>query len=126
MYGSPHADFEVKGKVTDTAGTPIEGIRVSVEPAESAGYLFMSAQTGATGEYRMLDKQWMRMSIKLNVTAKDIDGEANGGEFETQTISIELQESDFKGDDGDWYMGKAEKTVNFTLEKTTTEDTEQE
>ena len=38
-YGTPHADFEIKGRVTDVSGTPIKGIAVTVDetyPADSA------------------------------------------------------------------------------------------
>lgn len=117
MYGSPHADFEVKGKVTDEAGTPVEGIRVSVKPAEGGDYPSMSSQTGAAGEYQMSERRWMYLDISLNVIAEDIDGEANGGEFATQIIPIELKKSDFTGGDGDWCNGKAKKTLTLRSKK---------
>ena len=50
---------------------------------------------------------------------EDIDGEENGGEFQTQIISLPVKESDYvkKKKNDRWEAGKATKEVNFKLIK---------
>ena len=38
-YGTPYAEYEVKGRVSDAEGTPISGIRVSMGESQSS-YIF--------------------------------------------------------------------------------------
>lgn len=114
-YGSPHADFEVKGKVVDAiSGDPVEGIRVTV----SAGYNEMSAETNAVGEYSARDPYWWPTGGTFTVDAEDMDGEENGL-YDAAMETIEVSGSDFKGGDKSWYAGKLVKTVNFALGEST-------
>lgn len=107
MYGSPTADYQAEGYVTDEDGKPIEGIRIQVTleddyTDDNEGFIVYSDSEGrfSTTKY----KDWRIQSL----TATDIDGEKNGGEFENTTIDLrkmqlDLNPSNKKKDD--WYLG---------------------
>ena len=42
---------------------------------------------------------------KLYLSVEDIDGAANGGEFEEQTIELDFSKVEAKGDKDAWYEG---------------------
>ena len=88
-YGTPYAEYEVKGRVSDAEGTPIQGIRVSM--GESKG------------------------SYMDSVQFTDIDGEAGGGLFDEQTVTVqaEMTEEGDGWDEGDYAV---KEYVNVTLE----------
>ena len=103
MYGAPADRFQIRGQVTDEAGTPIQGIKMSLRQTfpRSEEYGVDSVQTDASGSYLLMDRGFLLYETKL--IAEDVDGEANGGEFQSDTLDIDLE----KGiliDEGDGYM----------------------
>ena len=52
-YGTPYAEYEVKGRVSDAEGTPIQGIRVSMGESQSS-YLDSVAVTDAEGRFHVI------------------------------------------------------------------------
>ena len=50
-YGTPYAEYEVKGRVSDAEGTPIQGIRVSMGESQSS-HLDSVAVTDAEGRFQ--------------------------------------------------------------------------
>lgn len=114
-YGTPHAEFELKGKVTDEEGTPIQGIEVSARWANDAPGEISPVETDAKGEYVFNDPYWWPDTGNIEVTANDIDGDENGGDFTAETETITVKDSDYVGGSGSWYEGKLQKTVDFTL-----------
>ena len=90
-YGTPYAEYEVKGRVSDAEGTPIQGIRVSM--GESQGrYMDSVAVTDAEGRFHVIHQ------------FTDIDGEAGGGLFDEQTVTVqaEMTEEGDGWDEGDY------------------------
>lgn len=91
-YGVPITEYQIKGQVTDEAGTPVQGIKTSLKE------IFLSAdekldfwgidsiQTDASGRYQ-LNSYGSNKYKKLIV--EDVDGEANGGEFLSDTLDID-------------------------------------
>lgn len=114
-YGSPYAEFVLKGSVTDTEGNALENIRVILKPYEGYPEANYTLRTNSAGRYEF-DAMSVFPSIQMTVTAEDTDGTDNGGEFAPQDAVVELKSSDFTDGDG-WYAGKAEKTVDFQLEE---------
>lgn len=117
MYGTPTADYKAEGVVTDESGNPIEGIKVMVE---LQSYLNGSSETKAV--YSGDDGQFITPTYNnqriLSLTATDIDGEENGGEFEERVINLQemiplLDKTDADG----WYIGVYNYVVNFKLTK---------
>lgn len=117
MYGTPTADYKAEGVVTDEDGNPIEGIKVRVElqsyinnsPEKRAVY------SGDDGQF--ITPKYFNLEI-LSLTATDIDGDKNGGEFEEKVINLQdmtplLDKTDADG----WYQGVYNYKVDFKLTK---------
>jgi putative lipoprotein (rSAM/lipoprotein system) len=115
MYGVPHGDYIIKGKVTDEAHRPIANIQIqSLHPEGNlthADTLYSNSQ----GEFGYKEE---RIGNDIPLVFTDIDGEANGGHFATDTLNISFKDVEFKGGD-DWYMGEGEKEITVVLKKKT-------
>ena len=137
LYGTPTMGYRVLGTVTDGEGEPLKDIQVIIEnPGISAYYddegkltaperdtvsMKVIPDTVYTDEKgRFSGPNVIAASLNdLSVELRDIDGEANGGEFDSQ----KLTENDFdkkqvKDADG-WYRGDFElsKTVQMKRKK---------
>lgn len=126
LYGSPSSSFHAKGNVTDEDGTPIKGIKaVVVETYGREGiYRIDSAYTDSKGNYVTDEKSmsgtinWVHKEKRLNVILEDVDGEANGGEFATDTIKSEnITVEQVEKGDGSWNRGAFEVTANGKMKK---------
>lgn len=105
MYGTPTWDFQANGRITDTEDNPIQGIRIEA----ITGYDQNGEQIGATlysdkdGKFStpIFEKKEM-----IFLRATDIDGEKNGGDFETKEINIKNLKYDLDDTNQDgWYSG---------------------
>ena len=120
-YGAPHADYIVKGLVTDEAESPVQGIKTflkQVDKTEAGTIIFGmdSIQTNETGGYQLEYTGLPQPGIKLIV--EDIDGEANGGEFISDTLDVDFNKAvQTKEGDGRWYGGVYEITQDVKLKK---------
>lgn len=84
-YGVPHATFEVKGKVTDSEGNPLNGIEVYADGM----YDPAKAYTDEDGEFALVQDGWFP-SDQVELCFDDVDGEDNGGDFGKQKKVIPL------------------------------------
>ena len=111
MYGEPSADYEIKGIVTDKENAqPIKNIRVIHQRYRDTIY------TNAEGKYAFIYKG--DLLDQLNLKVEDIDGEENGGEFETKELDVMITISDrVKKGKGTWDEGKYVKIQNIELER---------
>ena len=123
-YGSPHADYTVKGKVVNKAnGKPIEGIRVGYDGRGGVMYgpppapygPKASVITNAKGEYKITDRFFPVKNQKLPVYVEDIDGTTNGL-FQSETLQVDFSDAKHSGKSSHWYEG--EYTVNLDVELT--------
>lgn len=105
MYGTPSATYEVKGKVCDTDGNPIKGIKIVLQDdaTDPNPYEIAESQSLENGDYTIRNTTLPRSKLYLSV--EDIDGAANGGEFEEQTIELDFSKVEATGDKGAWYEG---------------------
>ena len=130
MYGCPMATYianvEVKDGATDT---PIEGIRVSSVFRFTGEYwdekrgevvygekvdTIATALTNADGKAQL---EWVRDIFENgSLVADDIDGEANGGEYNSASTTITTDRDDYVGGSG-WDLGTATHNVTFSLTK---------
>ena len=121
MYGCPTADYIVKGQVTDEVGAPVQGVKTSLKQriktdAGTVTFGIDSIQTNETGSYQFKSMDYWAQDIKLIV--EDIDGEANGGEFLSDTLDIDFGKAvQTKKGDGEWYGGVFEITQDVKLKK---------
>lgn len=112
MYGTPWADYEVKGKVLDADGDPIKGIKVSLIEDQ---YNSQSTQSLENGTFKV--SLGTIPFDKLKLTAQDIDGADNGGEFEDKTLELDFSKVAYTGENDGWYHGKKSLEQNIVLEE---------
>ena len=113
-YGTPYAEYEVKGRVSDAEGAPVQGIRVSMGESQSS-YLDSVAVTDAEGRFHVIHGTFPFRDNTFDIQFTDIDGEAGGGLFEEQTVTVqaEMTEEGDGWDEGDYVV---KEDVNVTLE----------
>lgn len=123
LYGTPTTHYIIKGKVTDTDGKPINGVKVETNDtyADRRRPLTEPVYTDEKGEYSAngvgisSDGQG---NILLEVTFEDVDGEANGGTFANDTVrGKDMTIEKVKDGDGAWNRGTYEITANKTMKK---------
>lgn len=109
MYGSPYSDFSVKIKVTDENGTPIKGIEATEKKYDPQKHY-----SDENGEINASYRDIIIPTIFLN----DIDGEANGGDFQSATLKHEDYElKQTKESDKAWYDGAFDANITVVLKK---------
>lgn len=117
-YGSPTADYKYLGTVTDEDGNPIEGINVvmSGDYVSSTPFASLTLKTDKDGKFSTVTMSSVNTRIKT-IEFVDVDGEANGGEFESQTITPkDMTKTQTKEKDG-WFVGEFEYSANIKLKK---------
>ena len=120
-YGTPHADFIIKGRVMDESGTPVQGIKTSLKTVFESNNIHYalgvdSVQSDVSGHYQL--KTTDRKSQYDKVIVEDIDGEANGGEFLSDTLDVDYNKAvKTKDGDGKWSLGIYEITQDVKLKK---------
>ena len=97
-YGCPIVEFSVKGRVVDADSNPIQNIEIS---HPETGYYTRTAEDGSFKYEGGLTG--FELS-EVTIIAQDTDVEENGGEFQTQEVSIPVQQTD--PGDGHWDNGK--------------------
>jgi putative lipoprotein (rSAM/lipoprotein system) len=122
MYGVVPTQFEVKGRVTDADDKPLENIRVvlklrddETEENQNRQMLRDTVYTDANGRFET--ERRPEISLPWAVIASDIDGEENGGEFETEEQQLTVQTENFDNEEGAFI-----NEVNFTLTEKTNEN----
>lgn len=120
-YGTPNVDYIIRGTVTDEVGTPILGIKTVLKdiPDNYPDYAYSidSAMTDAAGKYQIEKRIYVHQDGR-KLIVEDIDGEANGGEFLSDTVDISKLEAKKIGEgDGRWNSGKYEINADFKLKK---------
>ena len=115
MYGTPYAEWSVKGKVVDETNCPVRGLQVVLgnrfENSESVIYdvnyqSLDTLHTASDGTYQVAREGFPLHHLEIHV--KDIDGPQNGGEFEDAGLII--KDIVYKGAKG-WYSGSADIIV---------------
>ena len=74
-YGTPYAEYEVKGRVSDAEGTPIQGVRVSMGESQSS-QLDSVAVTDAEGRFHVIHGTFPFRDNTFDIQFTDIDGES--------------------------------------------------
>ena len=110
-YGSPTADFEIKGNVTDPQGNPVPNIRV----AETGAYgNFNETRSDSKGYYTTEWKGgYSRGPYTFSFT--DTDGPLNGGDFAERIVEVTFKNADLISPGSGWYEGVYSKTIDVTL-----------
>lgn len=117
MYGCPHANYTIKGKVINEVGASLPGIRV-ISPYEGA-YQADTLFTNPAGEFTYT-RGWLQLG-PIPLLLSDIDGDKNGGSYASDSVSISFEDIKLTGGDGNWYKGEATKNAIIRLKKNTEE-----
>ncbi len=108
-YGSPHADYTVKGKVVDKATQePIPGVRVSYYPDAST-------TTDTDGEFELTTNHEVQVLL-----VDDVDDDENGA-YESEEIPLDFSEAEHTPGSG-WYKGEYTLTENVELDEVGTQE----
>lgn len=99
-YGVPYATFEVKGKVVDSEGNPLEGIEVYGEDIYE--HERQKAVTAEDGSFLLVQPNWFP-SEEADICFEDVDGEENGGDFGKKKEKVRLTQTE-EGE-GHWNDG---------------------
>lgn len=120
MYGTPSADFIVKGKVGTAANSLVAGIKVEMSKeinngTEKVSYLLNTTSSAeVSGAYKVTAGSEFPDDQTFKIKFTDIDGALNG-EYETLDTAVVFKDPKFTGGDGHWYHGQTEKEVNVKL-----------
>lgn len=127
-YGTPNADYTVKGKVLNKADMkPVKGIRVGYTPFPGAVVMYgvlpmtynpsIADTTDTAGAYKLTQNFSIGeiQAPEVPVYIQDIDGTENGL-FQDTTIHVNFENAVKTGKGTDWYDG--ELTVNLDVELT--------
>lgn len=111
-YGSPHADYEIKGKVTDKeTRSNVEGARIVVKPMQwnsdetYPAVLYDTLYTDKDGAYLYRNTG---MIDRFRVVCEDPSGALKA---DSTTVGMKPE-----GGEG-WYQGSDTQIVDFKLEK---------
>ena len=122
-YGSPTADYRVKGKVTDILNNPLEGIQVIVEDTDEVfekdgkSTNRDTTYTDGNGEFvSSLARDEYGTAYGTYVIFNDVDGEANGGAFASDSVLLtSVERVMVKEGDGGRYAGEYEYTIDVKM-----------
>ena len=100
------------GVVTDENGKPIENIRVIIRDAYEYGYNPDTTYTDAQGNFSSNVIRDYGFVNEQTAYFDDVDGEANGGAFQSDSTSLnDMPSKQTEKGDGSWYQGKYEFEV---------------
>lgn len=99
-YGVPYATFEIKGKVVDSEGNPLEGIEVYGEDIYE--HMRQKAVTAEDGSFLLVQPEWFPAG-EADICFEDVDGEENGGDFGKKTETVKLTQTE--DGEGHWNDG---------------------
>lgn len=117
-YGTPNANYTVKGKVTDQANKPIPGIEVTIKRSSlPVDHPFNSKilSSDTKGEFSNEFLGEFPRDIVFTLTFTDIDG-AQNGEYNSKQESIEIKTTELKGRSSGWFAGSATKEITVKLD----------
>ena len=119
-YGVPQTYYFVKGQVTDEANVPVQGIKTSAKivfnkDENTEVYCMDSTLTDEAGRYQL---KHVERAMYLKLIVEDTDGEANGGEFLSDTLDIDFDKAvKIKEGDHHWNQGTYEISQDIKLKK---------
>lgn len=116
-YGTPTADYKYMGTVTDKNGKPIEGIKATLVGYNSLTSSQKVAEftTDKNGKFESEVYSETVATVKI-IEFADVDGELNGGEFATTSITTsQMQTTKVKDGNGGWYKGEFNRKADIKL-----------
>lgn len=85
-YGTPYLEYRISARVVDSEGNPIRNIKVEASNNEDGPTIpWNTTMTNEDGSFELSGRNYMTPPV---LRFEDVDGELNGGEFETLTLDI--------------------------------------
>ena len=126
-YGVPHVHFNLKARVVDEAGKPVEGIEARVKQSWGDYNMPFENRTGISNYLGEIDAHTANAhSMEHTIVFIDPDGEANGGKFETKTVDISEHIVQTDEGDGSWDNGSYVAEIGDVVMKLEPEASEDE
>ncbi|MCC8094470.1 MAG: radical SAM-associated putative lipoprotein [Tannerellaceae bacterium] len=120
-YGAPHANYILKGKVTNEAGHAIPDIRIDIQEEHYYNYYESSYQDRATiqsnaeGKFEhKVHSSFVQGRYKLILT--DTDGEKNGL-YQKDSLQVRFEKEDRIEKGSRWFEGTFEKEISITMKE---------
>lgn len=113
MYGSPTADFEIKGAVTkEMDNVPVENATIILNQiytdSPNEGYPIKSVETDADGRYNISITYHPVDKIRIVCVPPE------GSGLDADSVDVETK---YTGGDGDYYWGSMTCTADFKLKE---------
>lgn len=116
-YGTPFATYQLKGKITDQDGKPLNGIQVQLCLSGVKDNPISPLNTDEDGNYVYKPLLYYSSYGDIKIKITDVDGQANGGEFNTDSVMpTEMQLKQTKEGDG-WDAGTYDVIADKKLTK---------
>lgn len=113
MYGTPNADYDINIRITDEDGHAIPGIEVTPEAQFNTKHAYSDNNGVVKTSYN---------GMYLEMEIKDVDGEDNGGEFESVTVTEKGLKLEKKTKGDGWYRGRFDVTGTVSMSHKKTEE----
>ena len=115
-YGVPVVHYRISARVVDDSGNPIKCIEAkALYDLNQHDYFYA---LGYSSEEGVISSEQMTMELPLYLQLRDVDGEENGGEFDS--LSVDISEKFVKVSEGEgWHTGTYEAELGdvvMTLE----------
>ncbi len=116
-YGMPYAKFSIKGHIrTGDAQEPIKNIQVTLRDTAS-DIVHDTTHSDSTGAFAFDTVQGSPWNNTWILNAVDIDGNDNGGLYDSTDTLVTIPTDSLKGGDGEWYRGAAGTDIALFMEK---------
>ncbi|KWW27701.1 MAG: Uncharacterized protein AUK63_1016 [bacterium P3] len=128
MYGVPTANYQIKGRVVNGQGHPVQGIQLlrlergmeatpdalHGDPDAVRAYIRDNAVTSVSdGTFHIRFSE--RPADTLRLLVRDVDG-AENGVYRNQIFSLSIAPEDYSGGQG-WFSGTVSKEVTVRMEE---------
>jgi len=125
-YGAPHANYILKGKVTNEAGQPIPDIQIDIREEYSYNYYESEYEEVATiqsdreGKFEhKVHSGFTQGQYQLILT--DIDGEKNGL-YQKDSLQVKFEKEDQIEKGSRWFEGTFEKEIPIIMKEETEDE----
>jgi len=122
LYGSPHANFIINGKIESAADNKMipeiivemRNVKNTEDGQSNISLVATGFSNSWTGSYRLLDIAASPEDKTYQIKFTDTDGALNG-EYETLDTTVIFKDTKFEGGDGSWDAGYTEQELNVKL-----------
>jgi len=113
MYGCPYSIHKINGKVENTSGTGIKGIRIRMIASSDQWIKSDTLLSDITGSFKYQNEATAYTTTTYKIICEDIDGSTNGL-YKTDSLNVDFKDAEYTNGSG-WFHGEATKDVVIKL-----------